>query len=517
MANRIKMATANAILGLWRQGWSFRRISRELGIHRDTVSRYVRLERPGAKPAIPAPGTDGGSEPKPAISTAGNPGRRSQCEPYRQNIDEKLDQGLSAQRIWQDLVSDHGFTGSYSSVKRFVRQLCQRTSLPFRRMECEPGQEAQVDFGRGAPVLQPDGKRRFPHAIRVVLSHSRKAYSEVVWRQTTESFIRCLENAFRHFGGVPKTVVIDNLKAAVTQADWYDPELNPKIEGFCRHYGTVILPTKPYTPRHKGKVESGVKYVRNNALKGCVFDSLADQNRHLLEWESQVADHRIHGTTRQQVAQRFEQHERAALLPLPTMPFPFFHEGQRVVHRDAHVEVDKAYYSVPPEYVTRRVWVRWDSRMVRVFNQRFEPIAVHAKREPGRFSTTPAHIASEKISGVERGADWLLRRAGLIGAETGRWARAVLDTRGLHGLRVVQGLLALAGRHPGHAIEAACQTAHSHGALRLRTVRELLKRGDGQHQLKFLEDHPLIRPMDEYGRLVDGWHTTPTINGGSPA
>ena len=115
-------------------------------------------------------------------------------------------------------------------------------------MECGPGEEAQVDFGRGAPILQPNGKRRRPHVFRIVLSHSRKGYSEAVFRQSTEAFIGALENAFHHFGGAPKTLVVDNLKAAVLKADWFDPDLNPKIQSFGEHYGTVILPTKPRTP-----------------------------------------------------------------------------------------------------------------------------------------------------------------------------------------------------------------------------------------------------------------------------
>ena len=113
-----------------------------------------------------------------------------------------------------------------------------------------------------------EGKRQRTHVFRIVLSHSRKAYSEAVPRQTTDAFIGCLENAFHYFGGVPRTLVIDNLKAAVTKADWFNPELHPKITAFCQHYGTVVLPTKPYTPRHKGKVERGVDYVQENALKG---------------------------------------------------------------------------------------------------------------------------------------------------------------------------------------------------------------------------------------------------------
>lgn len=200
--------------------------------------------------------------------------------------------GLSAQRIYQDLVTEHGFSGSYQAVKRFVRQLRKSQPIPFVRMEVEPGAEAQVDFGQGAWVIE-NGKRRRPHLFRVVLSHSRKDYSEVVWRQTTENFIRCLENAFRYFGGVLRTLVIDNLRAAVTRADWFDPELNAKVVEFCQHYGTVILPTRPAMPRHKGKIEAGVKYVQNNALPGRSFESLSAQNLFLLKWECGVADTRI--------------------------------------------------------------------------------------------------------------------------------------------------------------------------------------------------------------------------------
>ena len=158
----------------------------------------------------------------------------------------KLEQGLSAVRIHQDLVTDHREQApSYYSVRRFVRRVSGDRALPFRRIECEPGVEAQVDFGTGAPVVQASGRKRRTHVLRIVLSHRRKAYSEVVYRQTTDDFLRCLENAFHHFGGVSQTLVLDNLRAAVTKADWFDPDINPKVQSFCAHYGIVPLPTKP--------------------------------------------------------------------------------------------------------------------------------------------------------------------------------------------------------------------------------------------------------------------------------
>jgi transposase len=410
--------------------------------------------------------------------------------------------GLSAQRIWQDLVSEHGFTGSYDSVKRFVRRLGSSPAPPFRRMECGAGEEAQVDFGAGAPVIGPDGKRRKTHVFRIVLSHSRKAYSEATFTQTTEDFLRALENAFAHFGGVPKTLIVDNLKAAVAHPDWFDPELTPKVQSFCRHYGTVILPTKPYMARHKGKVESSVKYVKNNALKGRTFTSLELQNQFLLEWEMRVADKRIHGTTKRQVAVAFAA-ERPALLPLTLERFPCFHEGQRKVNRDGHIEVAKAYYSAPPEYLGRTVWVRWDGRLVRIFNHRWDQIALHVRHEQGRFSTHSEHVAPEKISILERGAAYLLRKVRGIGPQAERWAQAMVVARGIEGTRVLMGLLALDKKHPSDSLEKACEIALSHGAFRLRTIRKLVARhAPPQQALSFLDEHPIIRPLADYGAVV---------------
>jgi transposase len=532
MANQLKMALIETLLRLHAQGWSQRRIARELGLDRGAVGRYIREAaesgndirgetiRAEPKPAkAPTGSSDIPAESKPASAPTGSSlndgpsgtekaapatqaGTVSACAAWQAVIQAKLDLGLNARRVHQDLVSDHGFTGSYYSVRRFVQRLGHAVALPFRRLECQPGEEAQIDFGKGAWIVDAAGKRRRPHVLRVVLCHSRKGYSEAVYRQTTEAFLRCLENAFWAFGGVPQRLVTDNLRAAVTKADWFDPELNPKVQSFCQHYGVVLLPTRPYTPRHKGKVERGVDYVQDNALKGRIFSSLDEENRFLSDWERSVADTRVHGTTRQQVSKLFAT-ERPALQALPTERFPFFHEGQRAVHRDGHVEVDKAYYSVPPEYLSRTVWVRWDARVVRVFNQRFDQIAMHVKHEPGRFSTQGQHIASEKISGVERGAAWLLARTRRLGAHSTRWSEAVIAVRGVEGVRVLQGLLSLAHRYPCAAIERACELADASGCYRLRTIRTLIQRHAAQQeQFDFMTEHPLIRDLADYGQFV---------------
>jgi len=497
MANQLKMAVADAIIGLLAHGWSYRRISRELGIHRETVARYDRLRRTGgSKPANVTLGSSG------LWISNRSLGPPSFCKPFEDIIKKQLDCGLSAQRIWQDLVSEHGFRGSYSSVKRFVRRLGAGTPLPFRRLECEPGQEAQVDFGAGAWIVA-EGKKRRAQVLRIVLSHSRKGYSEAVLKQDTESFIRVLENAFHALGGVPKVLVTDNLKAAVKNPDWFDPDLNPKIVEFARHYGFVILPTKPYTPRHKGKIESGIKYVKNNALKARQFTSLAEQNQFLLLWERQVADTRIHGTTCQQVGKHFREVERPALLPLPEERFPCYHEGRRKVNRDGHLEVERAYYSVPPEYLGHELWVRWDSRLVRIYNDRLQQIAVHARALAGKFHTDRRHLADAKISSIERGVEYLLNKARRLGDDAGRWAGQMIAVRGIEGVRVLQGFLSLARKHPANVINRASRAALEAGCFRLRPLRQLCQNySEAYQEPGFNDNHPIIRPLSEYQQLL---------------
>jgi transposase len=507
MANQIKVTVTHSIVTLYNRGWSKRRIARELGLNRETVGRHILLDleraskpaiptagSPDSKPAIPTAGSGVSPPPKPAIPTAG---RESQCKPFHEQVAHALDARLTAQRIYQDLVLEHGFTGSYEAVKRYVRHL--RVVHPDRvyRVECLPGEEAQVDFCAGAPIRDNEaGKSRRCPCLRVTLSFSRKAYSEAIPRQTTEAFIRCLENAYRSFRGVPASTRIDNLKAAVKHADWFDPELNPKVEEFARHYGTVIIPTRPYSPQHKGKVERDVNYLKNNALKGRVFGSIGEENKFLQQWEATVADTRIHGTTRVQVKKRFEEHERPALKALPLSIFPCFEEGQRTVHQDSYVEVGRAYYDVPEEYIGKRVWVRWDSQVVRVYNQQFTQIRMLPRLPKGTFSSCLPSRLRQLTTG--RSLDYWLEQAGMVGVQCGKWAHALIENRGPLAIRVLMGLLSMKKKHSPQSIDHACGLALSHGAYRLQDVRRLMEIPAEHATFEFMDSHPLIRDMAEY-------------------
>lgn len=495
MANTLKMEKQEAIGGLLALGWSHRRIADKLGIHRQTVRRYAE-----SKCTISQTGSEGSDDSKCTISQTGKAGRQSLCEEHGELIREKYVAGLSVERIHQDLRIGHGFKGSYYSVHRYVQKLGLGEPERVWRMECEPGEEVQVDYGTMYLLETETGRLRKVHLLLMTLSHSRKCYVEAVLRQTTESFIRSLENGFRYFGGVARRLCPDNLPAAVKHADWFDPELNPKIVSFARHYGVVIMPSRPYRPTDKGKVESGVKYVKNNALKGRRFSSLEAINAHLRWWMSQVADLRIHGTTKKQVQAHFLASEKAALKELPDGLFPCFQEGRRSVHRDSYVEVGKSYYEVPAEHVGKQVWVRWDAKMVHVNDEHMRQIAVHTRIEPGQYS---------RVLGVggcrDSVADSLLyyrSRVGKLGRAIATWADGCIAEDPDRAMRRLQGLLHLWKRHSAEDVETAARKACLHGQYSLRQLRRWLDSPQDQEVFAFLEHHELIREPGIYGELT---------------
>ncbi len=516
MSNILEVSQQQAIQALIAKGWSVRHIARTLGLNRRTVKHYGVVAPKCATQVIT--GSVPPDEPKCTTQVIAGPvppdeakrttqviaGSRSLCDGFREVIAPKVELGLSAQRIYQDLVAGHGFGGSYPSVSRYVAKL--KASEPERvwRIECQPGEELQVDFGLGAPIARDGGKTRRTWLFRAVLSHSRKGYSEVVLRQDTETFLRVIENAVRYFGGVPRLLNFDNLKAAVIKADWYDPAMNPKLADFCRHYGMTPMPCRAHTPQHKGKVERGVGYAKNNALKGLRFASLGEQNAHLRHWEEHVADQRVHGTTRRQVAAVFEE-ERQSLGALPASVYESYREERRRVGRDSFVEVDKAYYEAPPEFIRRQVWVRWDGRMVRLFNERMEQVGCHARQEPGKFSRC---LGVRGLHGsVTESADYWHSRAAALGEAVGRWARRALDTRGAEAIRSIMGLCQLAGKRPATAINAACAKAMdaAAGLPAFRTIKHLLEAGDqapGQVQMELRDVDPIIRPLTVYDDFI---------------
>lgn len=495
MANFLSNDKKQLILSLLRLGCSQREIQRQTGVRRETVAKYALME--GVSPP---------DNSKPATEvTTGSAVSRSLAAPYQEKIEQALEIGLTAVRIYQDLT-EIGFPGKYTCVKRFVRTLKKQKPDVFCRIETPPGREAQVDLGMGAPILDPiSGKHKKPYLFKMTLSFSRHSYEEVMWRQDAESFIRAHENAFRFFGGVPEIVVLDNLKAGVIKACFYDPTINPIYQAFAKHYGFEPLPCKIRKPEHKGKVESGVGYTQDNALKGRSFNSLGDQNLFLQQWNRNISSLRIHGTTKEQVIKRYAEKEKELLKPLPEEVFKMFKIGKRRVHTDGHVEVEGAYYSVPCEYLGQEVTIHCDMKMVRVFNENGKEIAVHIRQLRGRFRTLENHLPEHKRWSQLRLESQLKERAAHIGKDASSWAEKVFNERGLLAIRVLQGVIGLSRKYSSGQINYACGMALNHHVFRYRTIQELCERQrlkgerkERPEEAALKQEDEIIRPLAEY-------------------
>jgi transposase len=515
MPNYLTMPKQQQILALLALGWSYRRIEAETGVRRETISRYDQRRANAAKtfPGSdrPPPGDahefgapDDSKAAKTFPGSASNaakpflgsvPRPRFSATVYREAITEKLDAGLTVQRIWQDLVEEYGYGASYESVKRFVR-----TIAPTRRavgvFHCAPGAEAQVDFFRGAPTLEAaTGEWRRPWVFRMTLGHSRHGYEEAVWDQKLATLLRLHERAFRDFGGVPTVIRHDNLKAAVVRACFYDPDSHDVYVAFATHWGFTPLPTQPRRPQENGKQERSGGYVKSNALKGRRFDSLDAHNAFLRHWNRTIARLRIHGTTRRQVWTHFVEVEQPALHPLAGDAFPFFTTGERTVHADGHVEVAGAFYPVPLALLGQRLRVRWDTRLVRVFHVD-TLVAVHARVAAGLFA--PRAGEAEASTRQQAYVDRLVGQCARVGPALQQWANAALATRGVRAIRLIQGVLGLTRRHPRERILAAITEAHAHQHFRYQTIRQLVERMPTRPTPTLATNDPAIRPMTQY-------------------
>jgi transposase len=524
------MTKRQQVIALLALGWTFRRIERETGVRRETVSRYSRVADP--KPAKVFPGSSGAEGPetrleggedrasgavdgsKPAKVFAGSgpnaakvfpgsrPAPRSAAAAYRDVILEKLELGLTIQRVFQDLQEEYGYGHSYESVKRYVRKLTWRRRAA-GVMHSLPGEEAQVDFFQGAPTLDATtGQWRRPWVFRMTLCHSRHGYEEAVWDQKIATFLRLHERAFRDLGGVPRVIRHDNLKAAVVRACLYDPDISVVYTAFSQHWGFTALPTRPENPRENGKQERSGGYVKDNALKGRRFNALDEQNQHLRHWNRTVARLRIHGTTRKQVFSHFEETDQKALQPLAAEPFAIFERGTRTVHPDGHVEVDGAFYPAPSHLLGVELEVRWDAHLVRIFHGE-TPVAVHARVRPGHWAPRPGETSQEPTSSQRAYVAKLIGTCGRIGRPLQEWAEAAYVERGVRALRLIQGALHLVRKHPKEAVLHAATKALAHRLFRYKDLRRLAEQADsGRAQRSLLDVHETIRPMNEY-RLED--------------
>src|SRR5213592_2635990 len=523
MSNVLNEEKKQQVIALGRLGWTLRRIEQATGVRRETAGAYLKaagiaVRPPGGwgrrAPAKPANEVITDSQSKPANEVITDFIRRisekqpiqlpppnpsaSACEPFRDTIELGLSRGRNAMAIWQDMVTDYGFTGGYQTVQRFVRKLRgSQGPAPAGIILTAAGEECQVDYGTGPMVRDPQsGRYRRARLFVMTLGYSRKAVRLLVFRSSSRTWAELHETAFRRLGGSCRVLILDNLKEGVLEPDIYDPTLNPLFKDVLAHYGVVAMPCRIQDPDRKGKVESGVGHAKKTPLKGLRFESLEEAQTHLDNWESRWADTRIHGTTKRQVAAMFAE-EKPFLLSLPVEPFRYYQYGDRTVHLDGCVEVDAAYYSLPPGWIGKLVKAQWDGLHVRILHPgTHQLLREHVRQQRGlhriRIEDNPKKTPSSTAQ--------LLARAARAGSHIGTFCEAIHRHQGELGVRRILGVLSLAKKFGVSATDDACAAALELGIHEYRFIRRYLER---QPQLTLRQVDPLIRELIQYRDLIN--------------
>lgn len=459
----LRGAMYTTIQTLWQKGHNKSEIARWTGHDWKTVSHVIQCLQSGQ------------SVPERKVHASVLDGHREQLLAW-------IEQGLSAVRMHEELLSQ-GVKAGYTTVKTYVAKVKGNENI-FIRIHTLPGEEAQVDFGYVGYTHDDEGKRRKTWVFNMRLSYSRLDYYEKVYDQKVETFILCHIHAFDYFGGVIKTVKIDNLKAAILEANFYEPVYQKLYEQFAQHYGFHSIPCRIYRPNDKGKVESGIKYVKINFFAGRKFATGKEVDRELSKWQEK-ANGRIHGTTKKVPREVFESVERKALLLLPLKEFNLSKVGTRKVYHDCHVYIAHNYYSVPYEHVGKEVEIEINRGLIKIyFNQQM--IAVHKELTGrGEFSTQVSHYPKYKcFSSTEYQENYQIKMA-----KIGRFAEQLffgfLTHKKNSWTRPVQGILSLTKNYSLEIIERSCQRALVYGAYDYQVVKRICQNGSYALPIEF--------------------------------
>jgi len=469
-----------ALLQHMRAGESNRRIKKVLQVDRRTAQRYREWAEAqelltGDLPAI--------EEIQQLLDETFDkplpPQNVSTVEPYRQLVVKMRRENVEMAAIWERL-KERGYRGSYHAVRRFVRRLEPAELDVTVRVECGPGEEAQVDFGYAGLMLDLEtGAKRRTWAFVMTLSWSRHQYVEFVWNQQVATWLRLHRNAFTFFGGVPERVVIDNLKAGITKACWEDPQVQLAYRECAEHYGFLIAPCQPGKPQHKGKVEQGgVHYVKRNFLGGRELTTITQANQDVKGWCLTTAGQRCHGTTKEQPLLRFQETEQGRLQPLPLTPYDLAVWKQVRLYRDCYVVFDNAYYSAPFRLVGQSLLVRGGTQSVKLYTADHQLVATHERAQTaGQRLTNPAHLPPEMLPGLYLDRQGCQAAAADIGPATAEVVTTLLADTVVERLPTVRRLLRLRDTFGDERLEAACGRALRFDDPSYKTVKRILRQG----------------------------------------
>ena len=516
----VSVVVVREILRLWLSGHGSRMIGRLAMVDPKTARRYVK--------AAIAAGLDRGrgeeqltEELLAAVVAAVPPGRPPGDRgaswqvllEHKEFITERLDKSLTIVRIQSDLARHKGVEVASRTLYRFCEVECgtaaRRTTV--RIDDPEPGSELQVDFGRMGLLFDPEaGRRRVVHALVFTAAFSRHMFVFLTFSQALPAVIEGFEAAWAFFGGVFKVVIPDNLKAIVDRSDPTSPRLNEAFVEYAQARGFLIDPARARHPKDKARVERQIGYVRRSFFAGEEFADLEDARRRAEQWCLTTAGLRIHGTTCRRPAEVFRAEEAQALTPAPDAPYDLPHYAEPKVHRDFHIEVGRALYSVPAAFIGQRVKVRADRHLVRIYHHGVL-IKTHFRTPPGGRSTDPADLPPEKAAYATRDLDRLRSAAASHGEAIGQLAAAVLDgplpwTK----MRRVYRLLGLVRRYGSARVEAACRKALELEAPDVGLIARIVERA-GEHQDLPAPDPPgtlvqlrFARPESEFVPFAGG-------------
>lgn len=471
------------ILVRMRQGDSDRALAKAglIGRPKAKALRGIAQARSWLDPTAPLPDDTVLAQALGVAPASASASAQSCVEPHRAVVTRWAEQGIQSKTIYQALVRNHTFGGSYSSVYRFVRALELNAPKATVHMDFAPGEAAQVDFGAG-PVMVDlcTGEKVKTWFFLMTLCWSRHQYAELILNQKVDTWLACHRHAFEWFGGSVKRVIIDNAKCAITRACARDPQVQRSYAECAEGYGFKIDACAPRDPQKKGRVESGVKYIKRNFLPLREFRDLSDANRQLHDWILGEAGNRIHGSTHEKPLIRFGL-EKTLLQPLPDHPPEVAVWSKVKVHRDAHVQFEKCLYSVSFRLLGQTLWLKATVATVRLYRDH-ELIAVHARLlQPGTRSTTDDHMPPEALAWKMQDPKWCLTQAEQIGTACLCLIQRLFSDRVLENLRAAQGIVRLKKNYSVVRLEAACQRALDYDNPRYRTVKTILEKGLDQH------------------------------------
>lgn len=496
---RVDMDRLQELVRLHRMGTGAREVARVLGMSPNTEREYrLALNAEGLLAGevgdVPMLEVLRAAIERRLPSTA-PPQMVSSIESLRDKIVGFADKGLKPQAIYDRLrLEDKDFTASFWAVRAVWRKWrkargvrAEDVAIP---VETAPGEVAQVDFGYVGKLYDASsGQLRKAWAFVMVLGYSRRMVVRICFDQKIETWLRVHVEAFTELGGAPATIVPDNLKAAVVRAAFGvdgAASLNRSYRELARHYGLKIDPAPIYAPKKKGKVESGVKYVKGNYFAGRDGNDADETKRELQRWVDEIANRRLHGSTHRRPIELFTEDEAIALRPMPVRRYELVVWYKARVHQDSHVAFDKRLYSVPWRLIKQEIWLRASPSTIDLYAEDVR-VATHSRRGRSPRSTCDEHLPEDRAPWRHRHRAYWEERADKIAPEVGVYIRAVFDSdEVLSMLRVVQSMVAHLEKFPVERAVATCLRASHHASYQYKTIKNILRDG--------LDLKPLTKP-----------------------